>query len=342
MAKSGVVATFSGKKQNLLNGSALQGSGTRTPIQGSGIPVQGSAPNIQGSSPALQVSANPINYLNLVDGSGDGGASLGATDSGSYYGGGSSYGSGGSSYSQAAVDPNAARRASLKEGIKGKRALIEAAYNDLFANLDNLLRAKSADLDTQYAGQIDTAGKNLADALPTIDSSYASLGSYDSTQRGDARGKAKDSYNDTVKTIGNNKAKDVAALGQYGNESKARFQADKDSANRYIDSADTTTDVDSLQTASNSIDSNLSQTGVTKATLGTDASVSRDIKNLTADGGRFQAAIDSLKSVLDSSLPGAVKQAAVTAVTNNSGLTEDEKKKVQAQYGNVYAEQNAA
>jgi hypothetical protein len=40
-------------------------------------------------------------------------------------------------------------------------------------------------------------------------------------------------------------------------------------------------------------------------------------------------------------MSGAVKQAAVSAITDSAGLSEQEKKKVQETYGNVYEEQAA-
>lgn len=323
---NGVVATFSGTPQDRKTGIQLQG--TMPTLQGSVPSLQGSSPSLQGSSPELQVTSDPMDFLGA-----DYGAVLGATeDLGGFTGGGTAA-------AAPVVDPAVARRAALIAALSGKRGAIDEAYAALFGDLDNLLRSRSGDLETQYGSQMKKAGDEFADVLPTIDSSYAALGSYDSTQRGDSRGKAKKGYEDTIQTIGQNKTKDQAALGQYGNESRARFQADKDAAVRYIDSSADTTDENALRDASNNLDANLSQAGVTRATLGTDASAAQQVRSMTADNGRFQAAIDSLDAIIKSSMPTDVKAAAVTAVTDAAGLSDEDKKKVQAQYGNVYAEQ---
>lgn len=318
---NGVVATFSGTPQKRTTGIQLQGGGAGIPLQGSSPSLQGSSPNLQGSSPQLQVTANPMDFLTL------GGASSGATTDGQTLG------------ASTTVDPTAARRAALINALTGKRSAIDEAYNALFGDLDTLLRSRAGELESQYGGQLKKAGEEFADVLPTIDASYAALGSYDSTQRGDSRGKAQKGYEDTVQTIGQNKAKDQAALGQYGNESRAKFTADKEAALRYIDSAAGTTDEGALREANNNLDTNLSQSRVTRASLGTDASAAQAVRGMTADNGRFQAAIDSLDAIVKSSMPTDVKQAAVKAVTDSAGLSDDEKKKVEAQYGNVYAEQ---
>jgi len=91
----------------------------------------------------------------------------------------------------------------------------------------------------------------------------------------------------------------------------------------------------------NDIERNIDQAGVTRATLGTDGDAAKAVSSLTADAGRFEAATNALDSIIKSSMSGAVKEAAVKAVTDNAGLSDEEKKKVQAQYGNVYAEQAA-
>lgn len=302
------MATYNPQDPNEL---LLQSSGALLQ-DGSGIPLQG-------SSPQLQATANPLDF-----GGGAGtvmGSTTGTADTGS--------------------GTDAAKRAALIQAILSKKDAVQQAYDALFGGLDTLLKARSGELDTQYGDQLKKASTEFADVLPTIDASFAALGSYDSTQRGDNRAKAQSGYEDTVKTIGANKEKDQAALGQYGRESRAKFQADKDAALRYINSAQDTTDVNALQDAQNNVDTNLSQAGVTKATLGTDASAAKEVRGLTSDNGRFQAAIDSLDAIVKSSMPDSVKQAAVKAVTDAGGLSDEEKKKVQAQYGNVYAEQQA-
>jgi len=316
--------TIQGTPIKKVTGTQLQGGGAGIPLQGSSPSLQGSSPNLQGSSPALQVTADPSNYMSIAD------PSVGATDTGGQV-----------QSASTTVDPSVARRNALIALMSGKRSAIDEAYNALFGDLETLLQSKAGELETQYGGQLKKAGEQFADVLPTIDSSYAALGSYDSTQRGDSRGKAQKGYEETVSTIGQNKTKDQAALGQFGNESRAKFQADKDAAIRYIDSAAGTTDENAVREANNNLDTNLSQTGVTRATLGTSGSAASQIKGMTADNGRFQAAIDSLDAIIKSSMPTDVKAAAVAAVTSAGGLSDEDKKKVQAQYGNTYAEQAA-
>jgi hypothetical protein len=259
-----------------------------------------------------------------------GGATLGAT---------TDVGDGGGSRAQA--DPDAGQRSTLKNRIAGRGNEIDAAYGSLFGDLNSLVSARDAELETQYGGQLKKASDQFTEALPMIDQSYAAIGSYDSTQRNDSRGKAKKGFEETTQTIETNKGKDKAALGQYKREQEAKFTADKEAAKRAVASAGETTDVGALRSLSNDLDTNLSATGVTKATLGTEGAAKKAVTDLTGDNGRFDAAINALDSIIKSSMGSDVKAAAVKAVTDSAGLTDEEKKKVQAQYGNVYEEQAA-
>lgn len=250
-------------------------------------------------------------------------------------------GGGGTAAAAAPVDPDIAMRAALRGEIKGRGGEIDAAYASLFGDLDNLLRSRDMELETQYGDQLRKAGEQYSGALPQIETSYAAIGSADSTDKSDAKTGAKKGFDETTKTIGSNKAGDKAKLGQYGSENRAKFTADKEAASRNVARADSTEDVGALRQMRNDLESNLSQTGVTRATLGSDGKARADLSALTADSGRYEAAIGALDSILKSSMSGAVKEAAVQAITTSAGLSDEEKKKVQQTYGNVYAEQAA-
>ncbi|MCA9333773.1 hypothetical protein KC963_01885 [Candidatus Saccharibacteria bacterium] len=247
-------------------------------------------------------------------------------------------GSGGSTYDpQAALD--AAERARLRGEISGKAPELDALYASLFGDLDNLVRSRDMELEDQYGGQIKKATEDFTTAIPTIESSYAALGSGDSTDRSDAKTKAKKGFDETTQTIGKNKQADKAKLGQYSNEQRAKFTVDRDSAKRNIDRAGTTEDVGALRGLRNDIESNLDTARVSRATLGTDQGARGEVSRITADNGRFQSAINALDEVIKSSMSGSVKRAAVEAISEGAGLSDEEKQKVRQQYGDVYAEQ---
>lgn len=248
-------------------------------------------------------------------------------------------GTGGSGAAAAPVDPDIAVRGQLRSELAAKGGEIDTIYDSLFGDLDTLVKSRDSELTTQYGGQREKTAKQLTEALPAIDQSYAALGSYDSTQRGDSRGKAKDASDEALKTIGQNESSDKAKLGQYRTEQSAKFAADKESAKRNVARAGETEDVGALRQMRNDVETNISTAGVTKATLGTDGAAKKSLDSLTENAGRYEAAVGALDSILKSSMASDVKAAAVQAVTDSAGLTDEEKKKVQETYGNVYAEQ---
>lgn len=242
----------------------------------------------------------------------------------------------------AAANARAAEIGRLRGDIRGRGSELQAIYDSLFGDLDTLLRTRSSDVERDYGEQLTKASDQYAKALPTIQNSYAAIGAADSTDTADAKDTAKAGFDDTTSTIGKNKQKDLAAIGQYGNEQRAKIQSDKDALNRELGRIDETDDVDALRGTRSNIETNLGAANVTKQTLGTEGKAANDLKALTKDAGRFEAASNALDNILKSSMSGAVKEAAVKAIVDNAGLSDDEKEKVQLQYGNVYQEQNAA
>lgn len=287
-------------------------------VQNMGVPISSSAIGFDTMKGSAQAT--------LIDDPAAGGSVAGATTT---------------STADAQAAQDAVEREALKAQILGRSGDVDSVYGSLFADLDTLLRARDADLETQYGQQFKQAGDKYAEAIPQIETSYAAIGSGDSTDKSYAKVGAKKGFDDTTATIGQNKKTDKAKLGQYGNEQRAKFSADQESARRNLSRVGETTDVDALRSMRNDLETNLSTAGVTRAGLGTDAGARGELSRITADNGRYEAAVNALDTILKSSLSGGVKKAAVEAVTTNSGLSEEEKKKVQETYGNVYAEQAA-
>jgi len=235
----------------------------------------------------------------------------------------------------------AAERAALRGEIGGYQDDINSLYEQLFSDLDSLVKTRKDELEGQYGEQLEKAGSQYAKALPEIQRSYAALGAQDSTNNTYAKLDAKAGFEDTTKTIGKNKSDDEAALGKYAKTTKTKFQTDKDSATREIGRAGQTEDVNALRSMRGSLEDNLSTGRNARTELGTDGSARKELSAITSDKGRYEAAIGALDSIINSSMSGSVKQAAVKAVTDSAGLSDEEKKKVDQQYGDVYSEQAA-
>lgn len=251
-------------------------------------------------------------------------------------------GGGGGGTVDVAAQRRAAEAGRLRGDIRGRGSELNAIYDSLFGDLDTLLRTRADEVEKNYGEQLTKATDQYATALPTIQNSYAAIGAADSTDTADAKDKAKFGFDETTSTIGKNKGKDLAAIGQYGNEQRAKFTSDKQALERNLGRVDETDDVDALRGVRSDIETNLGAAQVTKQTLGTEGKAAKDLSALTQDAGRFEAASTALDNILKSSMSGAVKEAAVKAVVDNAGLSDEEKKKVQLQFGNVYQEQNAA
>lgn len=229
----------------------------------------------------------------------------------------------------------AATRA-LKDEIKGKRSAIDEAYNALFGDLDSLSRNRVAEIDKKQGENTSNLTTQYTESLPVLDQSYSAVGAYDSTNRGDARDKAKSGYEKSVKEVGDAANEERTKVGQYVSENKAKFGADRDSVMRLIDRVDQTNDAGDLRQARNDVENKQGELGVQRASLVSDAGAKGELAKIGAGNDRFEAIKSSLDQIVNSSMAGGVKAAAVQAVANSADLTDEEKNKIKLQYGNVY------
>jgi hypothetical protein len=235
----------------------------------------------------------------------------------------------------------AQERQALRGEISGFGGTIDELYEALFADLDNLVKARGTELEGQYGEQFDKASRQYAGAIPEIETSYASLGAADSTDNTYAKNSAKEGFEDTTKTIGKNKEEDKAKLGQYALGESAKFEQDRNLARSNVGRAEQTEDLGALRGMRNDLEKGVASANVARATLGTDEGAKGEVVRRTADAGRFEAAQSALDAILKSSLAGSVKQAAVKAISDNSGLSKEDRERVTQMYGDVYKEQAA-
>lgn len=224
----------------------------------------------------------------------------------------------------------------LRKAIKGNRPAIEEAYNALFGDLDSLARDRVSDIDRKLGENTAALTGQYTEALPALDQSYAAVGAFDSTNRGDARTKAKTGYEKSVKEVGDAAGEERTKVGQYVTENKAKYGADKDSVLRMIDRVDQTEDEGDLRQARNDVEGKFGDLGVQRATLQSDAGAKGALKGIGAGNERFNSIKASLDQIVNSSMANGVKAAAVEAVANSADLTDEDRQKIKLEYGQVY------
>lgn len=244
--------------------------------------------------------------------------------------------SGASSAASAAAAREAAQLGSLRGDSRNLISQIMAVYDALFGGLDNVARSRGADVEKQYGDQLDSTTKSYVGSIPEIEKSYAAIGAGDSTDQADAKDTAKEGFDTATKTIQKNKDDDLAAIGNYVAGQQAKWNADRGSVNRLSSRLDSTSDVGDLTDARNELETKLGSVQSDQGGLLTDQGARGTLSNITADNGRFDSVKNALDGIVKGSMSGAVKQAAVEAVTSAAGLNDEDKQKVKALYGNVY------
>lgn len=229
-----------------------------------------------------------------------------------------------------------ARVRDLRSGVLSKHQAALDAYNALFGDIDNLARERSGEIERKAGDDINELTSQYTGSIPGIENSYAAVGAANSTDTSDAKDKAKAGFDKSVKTVGENKQADLAKVGSYVSEQKAKWNADRDSINRLMGRVNETEDEGDLRNSRNEVEDKIGSLGAERATLNTDSGARGQLSQITGDNGRFEAIKGSLDSIMQSSMAGGVKQAAVQAVMDSSDLNDEEKNKVKQMYGNVY------
>ena len=245
------------------------------------------------------------------------------------------------------VDPREAQenaeRGKLRGDIHARVNDLNALYNQLFGNLDNVAAERARELEDNYGEQLGKAAQKYADGVATIDNSYAALGSGDSTDRTYAKNSAKSGFEETNKQIKKNKEEDLAKLGNYVEGTKAKWRADHESANRLNGRADEVKDLTELRGGRNSIEDKIGNVKADIGNMNTETGARGKLSELTGDGGRADSLSSALDSILKSSLGGGMKEAAVDTIGNaagaNKGQIDEIKKKNAAQFGDAYTAQ---
>jgi hypothetical protein len=245
------------------------------------------------------------------------------------------------------VDPREAQenaeRGKLRGDIHARVNDLNALYNQLFGNLDNVAAERARELEDNYGEQLGKAAQKYADGIATIDNSYAALGSGDSTDRTYAKNSAKSGFEETNKQIKKNKEEDLAKLGNYVEGTKAKWRADHESANRLNGRADEVKDLTELRGGRNSIEDKIGNVKADIGNMNTESGARGKLSELTGDGGRADSLSSALDSILKSSIGGGMKEAAVDTIGNaagaNKGQIDEIKKKNAAQFGDAYTAQ---
>ena len=218
---------------------------------------------------------------------------------------------------------------------------INELFELLFGDLVKLTKSQASKLEKQYGEQMKKAGDQYAGAIPDIENSYASIGAADSTDTSDAKDNAKEGYEDTLKTIKGNKEDDLATIEREAAGMKAKWNESRDSVNRMKRDIGQAENEQEVRDARNQLEGTASSLKASRGTLDTDEGFRGKLAKKVGNGGRFEAATNALDSILKSSMSGATKSAAIKAVSDSAGLSDEERQKVQEMFPDVYEEQAA-
>lgn len=233
----------------------------------------------------------------------------GWTDGGGYYTGG---GGGGTTDSTAA----------LKSDILNKWNTLQSVFQGLFGDVDSNIRNRSGELSKDYDDQIGTLVKGYGTATGGTSSAYAARGLSDSSYLSDAQQQNTDIYDQSLKSLADDKTSKLAELGRFGESTKARYGAAKDSFGQSISRLDDY-DEAGLGTLDSQLGGAIGDASAARAGLGSDQQYIEGLSKISPIQQQGTAQLAArLKTLVQSAAPAQAKKYIAQGLIKASSLND--------------------
>lgn len=315
-----------GTSQRRVDGYSLQGGG-------SGISLQGSSPSLQvthNPQPAatnqqagLQVTANPMNYISNPAPQQQQQQNNQPTAE--------------QLEAQRRAAEEAARRAA-EEAKRGQyRGNIldyirqaKSIYDILFGNIDAIGTERRGQIEEDYGQRRGDLTTDFKKQIPRIQMGFAGLGIGDSTFEDRRLGDAKEGLERGVRDTNKLEGQDLAALGSFITGQRSANQADLENLVRIEKRVPEVEDIGKLEQYEDLVANQLGKLKVARDTTQTQGSLRKQALARTKGISAFGNIRTALQNVLNSAVPGGVKQQVGNALLDAAGLTDDERQRLLA------------
>lgn len=285
-------------------------------------------------SPQLATSSSQTNTYNPQQTSSipayyGGGSGTTADYSGGDDGGG---GGGGSTLTaeQVAAQQRIAQANALKSSITGLIGNIKGVYDAIYGDVSNVAADRTAQADKSHAADVNSLTGQFNNLFPQIGQGYAARGTYDSSYRGDAEKVATDEFGNEIGQLDQGYKSDLAQIGQFVAGKRADINSQKGGLDAVLQQIADSQNPDELTTLKNTLDERLRSLTASRADLGTQASYLQQLNSAVPVQNRLAPLQQTLQNVVNSAVPAPVKKAIAAQVVQQSGLGDDETKKLLA------------
>lgn len=254
-------------------------------------------------------------------------------------------GGGGNTGRGSTYDPYAAQRAAeakkaaedevtrqnLRSNVNGIIGGLTGIYDQLYGAINSGVGEAGIRLQDRYAKETGALGETFNQELPKIGLGYAARGLYDSSYRQQGEADATKGYNDQVTNLGDQLNLDKAAIGAEAMKQRASLQAEQGGINAIRARLNEVTDINELNQLRNEMEAKSRELEGKKATFASEGAQRQAYEAVANTRDRSGQLVSTLQTLVKGNAPRPLKIQTAQTIIANSGLSEDEKKKLNEQ-----------
>lgn len=224
-----------------------------------------------------------------------------------------------------------ARRAELRGGIRNLINSMSGVYDLLHGDINSAAAEQRQGLQDKYNKETGSLTDQFNQEMPVIGRGWAARGAYDSSYRTGAEGVATDAYSKQIQSLGDEKTASEGKIGQWAAQQRANIEADRGGVSAVGAQIDAENDINVLTQLKNQIDAKLRDNQAKRADYTTQGAARQALVAAAPTTDNSGALGKVLVQIIQGQAPRALKIATAKEVIGSSGLTEEEKARLNQQ-----------
>lgn len=224
-----------------------------------------------------------------------------------------------------------ARRAELRGGIRNLISSMSGVYDLLHGDINSAAAEQRQGLQDKYNKETGSLTDQFNQEMPVIGRGWAARGAYDSSYRTGAEGVATDAYSKQIQSLGDEKTASEGKIGQWAAQQRANIEADRGGVSAVGAQIDAENDINVLTQLKNQIDAKLRDNQAKRADYTTQGAARQALVAAAPTTDNSGALGKVLVQIIQGQAPRALKIATAKEVIGSSGLTEEEKARLNQQ-----------
>ena len=224
-----------------------------------------------------------------------------------------------------------AKRAELRGGIRNLIGSITGVYDLLHGDINKAADEQRQGLQDKYNKETGALANQFEQEMPAIGRGWAARGAYHSSYRQNSEKNATDAYGRQIEGLGAEKIASEGKIGQWAQQQRAAIDNERGGINAIGTQIDGEQDINQLTQLRNQIDQKIRDNQAKRADYTTQGAARQALVAQAPTTDNSGALGKVLGQIIQGEAPKALKMATAQQIIGSSGLTEEEKARLNQQ-----------